>query len=98
MGSAMTIINERLQRLMRQLPYANKTAGGVKGFEELLRLALLETARDQRHACAEAVLAVEGDNNNPWMIDRDAAHSAAMNARTSTNNQTGTGMVGELWR
>lgn len=74
-------VDERVEDLMQQLPYANKTAGGVVGFRRVLRLALLEIARDQRHGCAEAVMGVAGDNNNPWMIDKDAAHAAVMNTR-----------------
>jgi hypothetical protein len=91
-----TAIDERVTVLMGQLPYANKTKGGVGGFEGLVRLALLETARDQRHLCAEAVLLVAGDSNNPWMIDRDAAQQAVLNADIPTRTTTREG--GEWWR
>jgi hypothetical protein len=74
-----TAIDERVTVLMRQLPYANKTEGGVRGFEGLVRLVLLETARDQRHACAEALLAID---RNAWSLD--AAHSAVMNATVAS--------------
>lgn len=40
-----------------------------------LVLMLKEVARDQRHACAEAVARVD---NNAW--SKDAAHQAVMNA------------------
>lgn len=72
-------VDEQLEDLMAHLPYATKS-GGVVQFRERLRLALLENAKDQRHACTEAVMAVTGDNNNPWLIDKDAAHLAIMNS------------------
>jgi hypothetical protein len=74
-------LEERLNDLMANLPYQSKTAGGLKGFRERLRLALLEVARDQRHACAEAVMATQhagpGVGVTVW---KDEAHAAAMNA------------------
>jgi len=45
---------------------------------EILSLALQDVARDQRHACDEAVLDVHGDGN--FKIDRDQARQAVMNA------------------
>lgn len=71
-------IDERVTDLMKVIL---TTAGVPQGeFKEKLRLSLLEVARDQRHVCAEGVNGVEGDSNNPWMIDREIAHSAVMNA------------------
>ena len=71
----MTTIDERVAALMSQLPYANKTEGGVVGFRAALQNALLQVARDQRHTCAEALLAID---RNAWSLD--AAHNAVMNA------------------
>lgn len=49
-----------------------------KQFRAYVRLVLLEVARDQRHACAEAVLdEVHADGN--FKIDRDRARQAVMN-------------------
>jgi hypothetical protein len=68
-------IEQRIGELMGQLPYANKTAGGVAGFRQVLRVALLEVARDQRHACAESVQAMIGVN-----VRKVDAHQIVMNA------------------
>lgn len=82
-------LDERIDHLMGCLPYTKKTSGGVKGFEQVLRQMFQQAVRDQRYACAEAVMTVAGDSNNPWMIDKDAAHSAVMNASlTSAPNVT----------
>jgi len=59
---------DRLMKSLSQTNDADKT-------RELLRWALLEVARDQRHACAEAVVRID---RNAWSLD--AAHSAVMNA------------------
>lgn len=72
-------VDERVLDLMAHLPYTTKS-GGVVQFRERLRLALLETTKDQRHACTEAIMAVTGDSDNPWLIDKDAAHLAVMNS------------------
>jgi len=68
-------IDERVDLFTRTLHAGTKHAVLIVNY----RLTLLEVARDQRHACAEATMAVEGDSNNPWMIDKDAAHAAVMN-------------------
>lgn len=69
---------ERIDDLIANLPYLNKTSGGVKGFREKLRLALLEVARDQRHACAEAVADLDVCPAEEEIGRK--AHQAVMNA------------------
>lgn len=77
----MKTVEQQVGDLMATLPYLHVSEGGVKGFEKRLRLAMLEVSRDQRHACAEAIMAgTTPDKNNPWMIDKDDAHGAVMNA------------------
>lgn len=72
-------IEERLNDLMSRLPYLHKTIGGVKGFRERLRLALNEVARDQRHACADAIMDVERCHGEHCDC-KDRSHQAVMNA------------------
>lgn len=45
-----------------------------------IRAALLEIAKDQRHACAEAVRIATGCENNPFLVDKDSAIDAVLNA------------------
>lgn len=75
-------LEKRLDDLMANLPYLHKTSGGVKGFRNRLRLALLDVARDQRHACAEAVAAMpRTPHNEPGdCVWKDEAHQEVMNA------------------
>lgn len=70
-------IDEQVDYLTRCLAHMRGKAGKsyereVETFQVELRLKLKEVARDQRHACAEAVL----------QVDRFAqkAHQAVMNA------------------
>ena len=72
-------IDEQVDGLIPKVMRIVGMSGGV-GLSELLRTALLEVARDQRNVCGESVFAVKGDTNNPWMIDKDRAYSAVMNA------------------
>lgn len=46
--------------------------------QERIADALLEVARDQRHACAEALMSIEGDDVLSKF--KSPAHSAVMNA------------------
>lgn len=69
-------IDDRINELMGCLPYANKTEGGVKGFEQILRLAFVHVARDQRHACVEALK--EANPHPMWSVE--AQSQAVMNA------------------
>lgn len=41
-------INQRVEQLMKTLPYLHKSPGGVTGFRERLKIALQETADDAR--------------------------------------------------
>lgn len=53
-------------------------------FIAALARLLKEQDRDTRHACAEAVIAVEAAYEAPTgtdLIDRDAAHNAVMNTK-----------------
>lgn len=72
----MVTTNERVDELMANLPYVRKTAG-VDVFRERLRQSILEAMRDQRHACAEAVLATGTTHH---LIDKCDAHQRVMNA------------------
>lgn len=78
-----TTIEERVEALMATLPYLHVSQGGVKGFRERLRLTLLEVARDQRHACIEAMLEsfqsvpAKGGNRN---VNGGSVYNAIMNA------------------
>jgi hypothetical protein len=73
-------IDERLKVLMNTLdpdmPY--------RDFKAAIRSALLEVARDQRHACAEAVNGCEQWLNaleySGTAINLNEAHQAVMNA------------------
>ena len=70
-------IDERVECFMARLKAGAKHDDLANDY----RLSLLEVARDQRHACAEAVMAItQCDVNNPWMVDKDIAHHAVMNA------------------
>lgn len=77
-------IDERVEDLIAKLPCAVMTsATAPSNFRKRLQLALLEVARDQRAACAEAVLAVSnvGSTGNIYTaIEAGAAHAAVMNA------------------
>lgn len=70
-------LDEKLDGLMGVFPN-NASAMVLRGW---LKMRLLETARDQRHACAEAVNNVRpvspfGEQDRIW---KDAAHQAVMN-------------------
>lgn len=74
--------DERLEDLMAHLPYVTKSGGAVQ-FRERLRFALLETSKDQRHACAEAVLRCKRGrllSDSDDLIRLNEAHQAVMNA------------------
>lgn len=53
------------------------------GVREAVKTAMLEAMRDQRHACAQAINALEPKSHNTAgavCIRQDVAHQAAMNA------------------
>lgn len=75
-------IEQRVTCLVPRVMRIVSATGGV-GMFELLREALLEVARDQRHTCAEAIKAIEVDNEDGIVAVgrmRYAAHQAVMNA------------------
>ncbi len=69
-------IDERFERLMTMLPLLSNADGDVNGHRNVIRNALLDVARDQRHTCAEAVAAMDGD----YLIGKAEAIQATMNA------------------
>lgn len=66
-------IDGRLEYALERMP-ALKT-GDVNGNRNFLRNTLLEVARDQRHACAAAVINLRAD------CSRGDAHHAVINAK-----------------
>lgn len=70
-------VEQGVASLMTQLPYATKTTGGVKGFRAALALTIKEAMRDQRHGCAEALMATDVG----VLTDcKNRLHRAVMNA------------------
>lgn len=58
----------------------------VRNFRAFLKLAVKEIQRDQRHACAEAVNALEAKNHGlEWgpCVKQSTAHQAVMNAKVN---------------
>ena len=73
-------IDERLERLIDRVPVLSLPDSDVEGHRSFLKNALLAVARDQRAACAENVMTVTGDFNNPRLIDKESAQQAVLNA------------------
>jgi len=71
-------IDERVDRVVSSLSLSTLKTLDVEVFRELLRKDFLEVARDQRHACAEALTEID---RNAWSLD--AAMGAVMNAQKS---------------
>jgi hypothetical protein len=70
-------IDERIEEIMKDESVLMLSGGARMALRKQLRNTLLETARDQRHACAEVL-----QETNPhvmWSIDTQ--RQAVMNAK-----------------
>lgn len=76
------LISHRVSRLTRALDTRDRS-----DFRILLDQHLVQTARDQRHACVQALLEV-GAECRCGNVDIDTAKQAVMNALVSTNLTT----------
>lgn len=72
-GAQMTI-DERVAALS-----GSRMSTTNEAFERRLRLAFLEVARDQRHACADSLTTLQAKPDVGY-IDWNEAHQAVMNA------------------
>lgn len=73
----MATIDERTENLKRRLFDNFDNQSTVR---QIIRTALQEVARDQRHACADAVTEVDCKPCPAGVVHRSVARTAVMNA------------------
>jgi hypothetical protein len=76
----MKTAREKADELLEKLLYLDlKTEAGIDGAKEFITTAIKEQDRDTRHACSEAVLAVDYEYIDDVTIDH--ASRACMNVK-----------------
>lgn len=74
------MIDERVAELVVRLPL-RILEGDALEVEQRIKAAMLLVARDQRHACVQALIDVYGTARKGGVVTGDAAYQAVMNAQ-----------------